>query len=173
MQTIIHHQLLSQQQADQAQKKPRSFGVLRRAKQPSPVQSPVLSRASSPAPRSPSTPVAQRWKDRLRRGRSGQTTSSVYNQSASPTPLDSPVISKEDNFQTVSLDWALLSIYIIGYITFQKKHWRGQLMLISVESVVTFIYRLFLWFTLNWWNSQKRHWASQTNSFVVNYVYFV
>ncbi|KAB5548872.1 hypothetical protein PHYPO_G00060690 [Pangasianodon hypophthalmus] len=104
VQTIIHHQLLSQQQAEQAQKKSRGFGVLRRSKQPSPVQSPVVSQASSPASTSPSTPVAQRWKDRLRRGRSSRPASAVYDQSASPSPFDSPVSSKEDSFQTVSLD---------------------------------------------------------------------
>ncbi|MCJ8740784.1 hypothetical protein PDJAM_G00062900 [Pangasius djambal] len=104
VQTIIHHQLLSQQQAEQAQKKSRGFGVLRRSKQPSPVQSPVLSQASSPASMSPNTPVAQRWKDRLRRGRSSRPASAVYDQSASPSPFESPVSSKEDSFQTVSLD---------------------------------------------------------------------
>ncbi|KAG7321457.1 hypothetical protein KOW79_015872 [Hemibagrus wyckioides] len=110
VQTIIHHQLLSQQQAEQAQKKSRGFGVLRRSKQPSPIQpspiqSPVVSRASSPSSSvSPNTPVAQRWKDRLRRGRASQLSSVVYDNSGSPSPQDSPVSNKEDSFQTVSLD---------------------------------------------------------------------
>ncbi|XP_017348251.1 bicaudal-D-related protein 2-like [Ictalurus punctatus] len=104
VQTIIHHQLLSQQQAEQAQKKPRGFNVLRRSKQSSPAQSPVLSRAFSPASPSPNTPVAQRWKDKLRRGRASQHASAVHNQSPSPSPMDSTVSSTEDSFQTVSLD---------------------------------------------------------------------
>ncbi|XP_053504719.1 bicaudal-D-related protein 2-like [Ictalurus furcatus] len=104
VQTIIHHQLLSQQQAEQAQKKPRGFNVLRRSKQSSPAQSPVLSRAFSPGSPSPNTPVAQRWKDKLRRGRASQHASAVHNQSPSPSPMDSTVSSTEDSFQTVSLD---------------------------------------------------------------------
>ncbi|XP_027013356.2 bicaudal-D-related protein 2-like isoform X1 [Tachysurus fulvidraco] len=104
VQTIIHHQLLSQQQAEQAQKKPRGFGVLRRSKQPSPIQSPIVSRASSPSSMSPNTPVAQRWKDRLRRGRASQLAPVVSDHSNSPSPLNSPVSSKDDSFQTVSLD---------------------------------------------------------------------
>ncbi|KAF7697132.1 bicaudal-D-related protein 2-like [Silurus meridionalis] len=104
VQTIIHHQLLSQQQAEQAQKKSRGFGVLRRSKQPSPAQSPVMSRASSPASQSPNTPVAQRWKDRLRRGRPSHLSSATRDQSSSPTIMDSSVSSKDESFQTVSLD---------------------------------------------------------------------
>ncbi|KAK3524359.1 hypothetical protein QTP70_028026 [Hemibagrus guttatus] len=104
VQTIIHHQLLSQQQAEQAQKKSRGFGMLRRSKQASPIQSPVVSRASSPSSLSPNTPVSQRWRDRLRRGRASQLSSVVFDPSGSPSPLDSPVSNKEDSFQTVSLD---------------------------------------------------------------------
>ncbi|TSL04266.1 Sulfatase-modifying factor 2 [Bagarius yarrelli] len=103
VQTIIHHQLLSQQQAEQAQKKPRVFGVLRRSKQPSPIQSPVVNRPSSPSLMSPNTPVSLRWKERLRRGRIN-LTSSGSDHSGSPSPLDSPVSIREDSFQNVSLD---------------------------------------------------------------------
>lgn len=134
VQTIIHHQLLSQQQAEKTQKKSRGFGVLRRYRQPSPLQSPVQSQASSPAS-SPNTPVAQHWKDRLRQARSSQPASAVYNQSDSPTPPDSSVSSKEDSFQTVSLDWAFYLYYRLhGY---QKKKLKG-----STDTEVRFIYRL-------------------------------
>ncbi|XP_062868226.1 bicaudal-D-related protein 2-like [Trichomycterus rosablanca] len=104
VQTILNHQLLSQQQAEQAQKKPRGFGALRRNKQPSPTPSPSISRSSSPASQAPNTPVAQRWKEKLRRGRVSRLGGDTPEQQASPIPPESSDSNKEDSFQNVSLD---------------------------------------------------------------------
>ncbi|XP_066502661.1 bicaudal-D-related protein 2-like [Hoplias malabaricus] len=107
MHAIIQHQLQTQQQAEQAQKKPKGFSALRRSKQSSPSQSPDTSRASTSVSQSPNTPVAQRWKERLRRGRPSQQTLSSTEQSANNRfvePQSPRSVSREDNFQTVSLD---------------------------------------------------------------------
>ncbi|XP_076836472.1 bicaudal-D-related protein 2-like [Brachyhypopomus gauderio] len=106
VQTIIHHHVMSQQQAEQTQKKPKGFGVLRRSKQPSPVQSPSPSRASTSGSQSPNTPVAQRWKERLRRGRTSRASRDNFAQSAGSSPCESqtPGRSSEDSFQTISLN---------------------------------------------------------------------
>ncbi|XP_072518636.1 bicaudal-D-related protein 2-like [Salminus brasiliensis] len=106
MQAIIQHQLQNQQLAEQAQKKSKGFSVLRRSKQPSPAQSPAPSQAATS--QLPNTPVAQRWKERLRRGRTNQQTPSPAEQQANNSFFkpQSPGSSKsrEDTFQTVSLD---------------------------------------------------------------------
>ncbi|CAM4668820.1 unnamed protein product [Leuciscus chuanchicus] len=95
VQTILHHQLLKQQQEEQAQKKPKGFSVLRRSNKPLPQKPEYATLAQTPVstPRSP--PATQRWKDRFRRGKI-----------ATQGPVESqPQMSdKEDNFQTVSLD---------------------------------------------------------------------
>ncbi|XP_036444814.1 bicaudal-D-related protein 2-like [Colossoma macropomum] len=107
VQAILHHQLQNQQQAEQAQKKAKGFSVLRRSKQASPAQPPAPSRAPTSISQSPNTPVAQRWKERLRRGRISQQTSSSVEQPANNSSFepDSPSsFSKEDRFQIVSLD---------------------------------------------------------------------
>ncbi|KAL7853939.1 hypothetical protein AOLI_G00207830 [Acnodon oligacanthus] len=109
VQAILHHQLQNQQQAEQAQKKPKGFNILRRSKQASPVQPPAPCQVptSTSISQSPNTPVAQRWKERLRRGRISQQTSSSTEQLANngsfePESLSS--FSTEDRFQIVSLD---------------------------------------------------------------------
>ncbi|XP_051956368.1 uncharacterized protein LOC127625246 [Xyrauchen texanus] len=109
VQTILHHQLLKQQQEEQAQKS-RGFGVLRRSNKPLPPKPdystltnvpvsishcppPNTPRSQSP---SPSTPGTQRWKDKFRRGRSG---------TQGPVSESQPQkINKEEHFHTVSLD---------------------------------------------------------------------
>ncbi|XP_051537680.1 bicaudal-D-related protein 2-like [Myxocyprinus asiaticus] len=109
VQTILHHQLLKQQQEEQAQKS-RGFGVLRRSNKPLPPKpdystlthvpvsishcpSPYTLGTQSP---SPSTPGTQRWKDKFRRGRTG---------TQGPVTESQPQkINREDNFYTVSLD---------------------------------------------------------------------
>ncbi|KAK7131053.1 hypothetical protein R3I94_016254 [Phoxinus phoxinus] len=95
VQTILHHQLLKQQQEEQAQKKPKGFAVLRRSNKPLPQKPDYSTLAHAPvlAPQSPAT--TQRWKDKFRRGKI-----------ATQGPVESqPQMSdKEDNFQTVSLD---------------------------------------------------------------------
>uniref|UniRef100_A0A8C1VJ84 Bicaudal-D-related protein 2-like n=1 Tax=Cyprinus carpio TaxID=7962 RepID=A0A8C1VJ84_CYPCA len=97
VQTILHHQLLRQQQEEQAQKKSRGFGVLRRSNKPIPPNSDCSSQiqASVPIPQSPSPAGTQRWKDKFRRGR-------VTTQG--PVESQPQRIDKDDNFQTVSLD---------------------------------------------------------------------
>ncbi|XP_056302789.1 bicaudal-D-related protein 2-like [Danio aesculapii] len=98
VQTILHHQLLRQQQEEQAQKKSRGFGVLRRSNKPLPPKPdymPTLKQATVPIPESPSPAGTQRWKDKFRRGR-------VTTQE--PVESQPQRIIKEDNFQNVSLD---------------------------------------------------------------------
>ncbi|XP_077089346.1 bicaudal-D-related protein 2-like [Siphateles boraxobius] len=95
VQTILHHQLLKQQQEEQAQKKPKGFAVLRRSNKPLP-QKPDYSTLPRTHVSTPQSPAAtQRWKDKFRRGKI-----------ATQGPVESqPQMSdKEDNFQTVSLD---------------------------------------------------------------------
>ncbi|XP_016357027.1 bicaudal D-related protein 2-like [Sinocyclocheilus anshuiensis] len=97
IQTILHHQLLRQQQEEQAQKKSRGFGVLWRSNKPlspKPDYSSMM-HTSVPTPQSLSPAGTQRWKDKFRRGRIG-----------TQGPVESlPQRSdKEDSFQTVSLD---------------------------------------------------------------------
>ncbi|KAL6470061.1 hypothetical protein MHYP_G00211800 [Metynnis hypsauchen] len=111
VQVILHHQLQNQQQAEQAQKKPKGFNMLRRSKQASPAQPPAPSQAptstSISISQSPNTPVAQRWKERLRRGRVSQQTSSSPEQLANNSsfePKSPSSVNKEDRFQIVSLD---------------------------------------------------------------------
>ncbi|XP_052444451.1 BICD family-like cargo adapter 2 [Carassius gibelio] len=97
VQTILHHQLLKQQQEEQAQKKSRGFGVLRRSNKPLPPKPDYSTTmlTSVPTPQSPSPAGTQKWKDKFRRGRTG-----------TQGPVESlPQRSdKEGNFQTVSLD---------------------------------------------------------------------
>ncbi|KAF4098515.1 bicaudal-D-related protein 2-like [Onychostoma macrolepis] len=97
VQTILHHQLLRQQQEEQAQKKSRGFNVLRRSNKPllpKPDYSSMI-HASVPIPQSPSPAGTQKWKDKFRRGKIGTQGP------AESLPQRS---DKEDNFQTVSLD---------------------------------------------------------------------
>ncbi|KAK2872755.1 hypothetical protein QQF64_017606 [Cirrhinus molitorella] len=102
VQTILHHQLLRQQQEEQAQKKSRGFGVLRRSNKPLPPRPDYSSLTHAPVPvpvpvpQTSSPTGTQRWKDKMfRRGRMS-TQGPVESQ---PQRID-----KEDNFQTVSLD---------------------------------------------------------------------
>ncbi|XP_043076965.1 bicaudal-D-related protein 2-like [Puntigrus tetrazona] len=97
VQTILHHQLLRQQQEEQAQKKSRGFGVLRRSNKPLPPKPDFSSMmpAPVPAPQSPSPAGTQRWKDKFRLGRVG---------TQGPAESRPQRSDKEDNFQTVSLD---------------------------------------------------------------------
>ncbi|XP_016317084.1 bicaudal D-related protein 1-like [Sinocyclocheilus anshuiensis] len=97
VQTILHHQLLRQQQEEQAQKKSRGFGVLRRSNKPLPPKPDCssLMHASVPIPQSPSPAGTQRWKDKFRLGR----VSTQEPGESQPQRSD-----KADNFQTVSLD---------------------------------------------------------------------
>lgn len=97
VQTILHHQLLKQQQEEQAQKKSRGFGVLRRSNKPLPPKpdSSSMMHVPVPTPQSPSPAGTQRWKDKFRRGRTGTQGPVEYQPQRS---------DKEDNFQTVSLD---------------------------------------------------------------------
>lgn len=99
VQTILHHQLLKQQQEEQAQKKSRGFGVLRRSNKPLPpkpnyptVSTPV----SSPRSSSPNTSGTQRWTDKFKRGKTSMQEPAVESQ-----PQRN---NREDNFQVVSLD---------------------------------------------------------------------
>ncbi|KAG1940621.1 bicaudal-D-related protein 2-like [Pimephales promelas] len=95
VQTILHHQLLKQQQEEQAQKKSKGFGVLRRSNKPLPQKPDYSTLAQTPVstPQSPAT--TQRWKDKFRRGK-------ITTQG--PVESQSQMRDKEDNFQTVSLD---------------------------------------------------------------------
>ncbi|XP_073680992.1 bicaudal-D-related protein 2-like [Garra rufa] len=100
VQTILHHQLLRQQQEEQAQKKSRGFGVLRRSNKPLPPKPDYSSMTHVPVPvpvpipQTSSSTGTQRWTDKFRRGRIS-TQGPVESQ---------PQRIKEDNFQTVSLD---------------------------------------------------------------------
>lgn len=96
VQTILHHQLLKQQQEEQAQKKPKGFAVLRRSNKPLPQKPDYATLAHTPVstPRSPA--ATQRWKDKFRRGK-------ITTQE--PVESQPQMSVKEDNFQTVSLDW--------------------------------------------------------------------
>ncbi|XP_051734315.1 bicaudal-D-related protein 2-like [Ctenopharyngodon idella] len=102
VQTILHHQLLKQQQEEQAQKKPKGFSVLRRSNKPLPPKPdystlthvPVLT-PQTPASTPQSPAGTQRWKDKFRRGK----ISTQGPAESQPQRSD-----KEDNFQTVSLD---------------------------------------------------------------------
>ncbi|XP_048022037.1 bicaudal-D-related protein 2-like [Megalobrama amblycephala] len=102
VQTILHHQLLKQQQEEQAQKKPRGFNVLRRSNKPLPAKPdfstlthvPVLT-PQTPASTPQSPAGTQRWKDKFKRGK-------ISTQG--PAESQPPRSNKEDNFQTVSLD---------------------------------------------------------------------
>lgn len=94
VQTILHHQLLKQQQ-EEAQKKPKGFAVLRRSNKPLPQKPDYSTLAHTPVLTPQSPAATQRWKDKFRRGKI-----------ATQGPVESqPQMSdKEDNFQTVSLD---------------------------------------------------------------------
>ncbi|KAM4620606.1 bicaudal-D-related protein 2-like isoform 2-T2 [Polymixia lowei] len=126
LQLMLHQQLQSQQQAEQAQKKPSRLGLLRRTQRP-PIQRPAsfplpappapstssnqifISRSSTPkAPRpvpapAPVTPPVtpqppqRNWRDKLRMGRNNrQGDQDASGQGVQP--------SVEDGFQVVSLD---------------------------------------------------------------------
>ncbi|XP_065143074.1 bicaudal-D-related protein 2-like [Paramisgurnus dabryanus] len=108
VQTILHHQLVKQQQEEQA-KKSRGFGVLRRSNKPLPpkpsistvTHDPVsTSRSSSPITlssitSSPNTGTP-RWREKFKRGKT-----SMQEPAAEFQPQR---INREDNFQVVSLD---------------------------------------------------------------------
>ncbi|XP_056093085.1 bicaudal-D-related protein 2-like [Rhinichthys klamathensis goyatoka] len=94
VQTILHHQLLKQQQEEQAQKKPKGFSVLRRSNKPLPQKPDYSTLAHTPVSTPQSPAATQRWKDKFRRGKI-----------ATQGPESQPQMSdKEDNFQTISLD---------------------------------------------------------------------
>ncbi|KAM9348592.1 bicaudal-D-related protein 2-like [Symphorus nematophorus] len=115
LQLILHQQLQSQQQAEQAQKKTSRLGILRRHNKP-PIQRPsnitptaptansnqiFISRSAVSAAPTPSTPPSSgtlRWKDKLKRGKiSRQADQDVAGQ-------DSQWGMSDDGFQVVSLD---------------------------------------------------------------------
>ncbi|XP_051960966.1 bicaudal-D-related protein 2-like [Xyrauchen texanus] len=99
VQTILHHQLMKQQE-EQARKKSKGFGVLRRSNKPLPPNPdfPTLTHVPVSLSQSPSpnTPGTQRWKDKFRRGRTG--THGTVKESQTQK------INREYHFQTVSLD---------------------------------------------------------------------
>lgn len=102
VQTILHHQLLKQQQ-EEAQKKPKGFAVLWRSNKPLPQKPDYSTLAHTPVLTPQSPAATQRWKDKFRRGKI-----------ATQGPVESqPQMSdKEDNFQTVSLDWWDVSLIV-------------------------------------------------------------
>ncbi|TRY87381.1 hypothetical protein DNTS_013871 [Danionella cerebrum] len=97
VQTILHHQVLRQQQEEQAQKKSRGFGVLRRTNKPLPPKPDYssLKQATVPIVECPSPTGTQRWKEKFRRGR-------ISTQAPAETQAQGS--EKEDSFQNVSLD---------------------------------------------------------------------
>ncbi len=115
VQLILNQQLQSQQQAEQAQKKPSRLGILRRNNRP-PIQRPssiplstptppttnssqiFISRSSAAqSPKMSSSSGTQRWRDKLRRGK----ISRHGDQDASGQESE---WGKDDGFQVVSLD---------------------------------------------------------------------
>ncbi|XP_056140641.1 bicaudal-D-related protein 2-like [Lampris incognitus] len=129
VQLILNQQLLSQQQAEQAeqaQRKPSRLGLMRRTNR-APIQRPIsfslpatpsngsnhvfpprsLSSSNSTCPRAtaapaPSIPPAspqRTWRDRLRRGKNR-----AGDQDASGQELQASVRGTDDGFQVVSLD---------------------------------------------------------------------
>ncbi|XP_035521914.1 bicaudal-D-related protein 2-like [Morone saxatilis] len=117
VQLILHQQLQSQQQAEQAQKKPSRLGILRRNNKP-PIQRPAsiptaappttnssqifVSRSAvsaAPTPTTPpSTPFQRNWRDKLKRNK----TSRQGDQDAAGQ--DSEWGRGHSGFQVVSLD---------------------------------------------------------------------
>ncbi|KAM8741826.1 bicaudal-D-related protein 2-like [Acanthopagrus schlegelii] len=115
LQLLMQQQVLAQQQAEQAQRKPSRMGILRRHNKP-PIQRPSNITSSSPAPSTvhssqifisrsavsaaptlsaPSPPSSRRnWMDRLRRGKS----------SSRQEEQDSEWDAGDNGFQIVSLD---------------------------------------------------------------------
>ncbi|XP_030293905.1 bicaudal-D-related protein 2-like [Sparus aurata] len=113
LQLLMQQQVLAQQQAEQAQKKPSRMGLLRRHNKP-PIQRPSSNTYSSPAPSTvnssqifisrsavsaapsaPSPPSSRRnWMDKLRRGKS----------STRQEEQDSEWDAGDNGFQVVSLD---------------------------------------------------------------------
>ncbi|XP_044078623.1 bicaudal-D-related protein 2-like [Siniperca chuatsi] len=112
VQLILQQQLQSQQQAEQAQKKPSRLGILRRNNRP-PIQRPSNIHLSTPTTNSnqifipksagsaapiPSTPSStgtqRNWMDKLRRGKKDQDASGQ----------DSELGRGDNGFQIVSLD---------------------------------------------------------------------
>ncbi|XP_030638934.1 bicaudal-D-related protein 2-like [Chanos chanos] len=103
VQYILNHQLQSQQQAEQSQRKPSRMGVLRRGnKVGSKNASPATPSVSSGPPSTPNTPIAQRWKERLRRGRTARQSDS--SDQFPSRESQAPTGGIEDTFHTISLD---------------------------------------------------------------------
>ncbi|XP_040906659.1 bicaudal-D-related protein 2-like [Toxotes jaculatrix] len=118
VQLILHQQLKSQQQAEQAQKKSSRLGILRRNNRP-PIQRPSSFPLPAPTPPTinsnqifisrpgvsaapppsvpPSTGTQRNWRDKLRRGKSGRQGEDAAGQ-------DSEWGGDDDGFQVVSLD---------------------------------------------------------------------
>lgn len=118
VQLILNQQLQSQQQAEQAQKKPTRLGILRRNNRP-PIQRPASIPSSTPAPPTtntsqifisrssvsaaqtagapPSISTQRNWRDKLRRGK----TSRHGDQDAAERDSE---WDRNDGFQVVSLD---------------------------------------------------------------------
>ncbi|KAK9536500.1 hypothetical protein VZT92_006275 [Zoarces viviparus] len=114
IQRIIHQQLLTQQQAEQAQKKPSRLGILRRNKAPlqrptnfpavAPITNPnqifIPRAATLPAPAPSMTPPPQRnWRDKLRRTKNAPDGG----QTAAPQESGGKG-GGDDDFQVISLD---------------------------------------------------------------------
>ncbi|XP_070699210.1 bicaudal-D-related protein 2-like [Pempheris klunzingeri] len=116
VQLILHQQLQSQQQAEQAERKPSRLGILRRNRQPVqrpsnfPLPSPAppttnpshifISKSAVSAAPSPSMPhptgTQRNWRDKLRRGKSSHQEAAGQEDSGSGRGYDS--------FEVVSLD---------------------------------------------------------------------
>ncbi|XP_064860990.1 bicaudal-D-related protein 2-like [Oncorhynchus nerka] len=97
IQRILQQQLQSQQEAEQAQRKPSRLGLLRRTKEP-PHQRPASTPAPSPALQR--TPVT--WRDRLKRGKTGRHGDQDAAQ-ASPVSRSSSSSSRLEGFHTIDL----------------------------------------------------------------------
>ncbi|KAI3373783.1 hypothetical protein L3Q82_022359 [Scortum barcoo] len=116
VQLMLQQQLLSQQQAEQSQKKTSRLGLLRRNNKP-PIQRPsnfplstppqpttnsnqiFISKSSLSAPPTPSTPPAQRnWMDKLRRGKNSRQGDQDAAEQGSAWG------GGDNGFQVVSLD---------------------------------------------------------------------
>ncbi|KAM6911266.1 bicaudal-D-related protein 2-like [Lycodopsis pacificus] len=114
VQRIIHQQLLTQQQAEQAQRKPSRLGILRRNKAPlqrptnfpavAPITNPnqifIPRAATLPATLPPSTPPPpqRNWKDKLRR------TKNAPDGGQTAEPQESGAKGGGSTFQVISLD---------------------------------------------------------------------
>ncbi|XP_028840771.1 bicaudal-D-related protein 2-like [Denticeps clupeoides] len=96
VQLILQQQILSQQQEEQNQKKSSRFLTFKRGNKTPPKASP----SQSPVP---ITPVAQRWREKLRRGRANQL-GDIPSQADHRASQVAAGESGENTFQTISLE---------------------------------------------------------------------